>query len=636
MPIAAYGQSNAKFEAETVEISRLKAQQMAQQSLGASEVDASEADDEPETAPHGIPVQPRIDLPAPVVVVPPPGDFAETFSPPFDDSSQEQEHDVPTLVPPGTDGWTASNGAPLMDVAAEHPNLERTPLDESGRLDEDVIAKAHIPPELAGLGQAAGVSTNEPEPAGPERTVVVAVDSEEDQRPLLADTIEAGAWLKAQPEDQDEAEAIVQDAPTPGSQPPSLISRESTEGSENAAETGVVADQIGQAFDVMFDDSVQESAAQLPSTNTAAASVDKGLKTEWFVAINDEQVGPLTKVEVAEKWAVGEIHADTLCWRKGMSDWTMIRDVEDLVDLRRRPADAVAVPDLAKQQEFSGARTEAPTPTLIGPPPEPPRSELPSIGSSSSAWRPSAASALASLAAEELSAPAKPAAEPEVSAEPMAAVPGANRELAQILEGSPNEATAMQFGAAEKSKSQVLAIPPPSASMTSLHLRTPLIAESKKPSAWPLTVAITIIALLGAGLAAAYMAGRGSLPNKGKTVVAEAPVAEAVPAKPAEDKPSAESVRKPAPQVAAVAAVNAGAAGAGTQPRAIAPSDESSDVNKPKSVGSDEEGAVGKVAQSNVRPQKDEPWRFRDSDDPEEEGNRRFCETSQKAPQKPG
>ena len=40
----------------------------------------------------------------------------------------------------------------------------------------------------------------------------------------------------------------------------------------------------------------------------------------WYVAMKDNAQGPLTVDDLKERWARGEIGADTLCWREGMGE----------------------------------------------------------------------------------------------------------------------------------------------------------------------------------------------------------------------------------------------------------------------------------------------------------------------------
>lgn len=140
-------------------------------------------------------------------------------------------------------------------------------------------------------------------------------------------------------------------------------------------------------------------------------------KTDWFVAIDDKQTGPLTLDKIKEHWERGEIGPDSLCWRAGFSDWIPVSEVADLAaELAPRPAKPVmvapvtvgggmpggAVVSVPVESAFSAGgvmksvRSEVQVPLAAAAPEE------------TGSWRPSAASALASLVKEEMEALAKP------------------------------------------------------------------------------------------------------------------------------------------------------------------------------------------------------------------------------------
>ena len=205
----------------------------------------------------------------------------------------------------------------------------------------------------------------------------------------------------------------------------------------------VTADEIGQAFDSMFSDSGDEPTAAMPSaapsvgpplddpdraatrvftandiqrmatelggTAGAALSASDGNSTqaadesraegreaaavEWFVAVRDEQVGPLSVEDVKARWEQGEIGPDTLVWRAGLADWKGLSSVDELARL-------VAPPPT------HGAAVERSTVKGVAPPA--------SRADDAVDFKPSAASALASLASmahEEMAAADRKAAE---------------------------------------------------------------------------------------------------------------------------------------------------------------------------------------------------------------------------------
>ncbi len=175
------------------------------------------------------------------------------------------------------------------------------------------------------------------------------------------------------------------------------------------------------------------SGAHVNGKNGKAPADTEPEKHEWFVAIDEKQVGPLALEKVKAHWDSGEIGPDSLCWRAGFSDWLPLSEVAELASvLAPQPKKPVIV--------GSGSdAAAAPGPAVVTVPVESAfsaggvtrtvRSEVPVVASASGAtsgaapdaggWKPSAASALASLVKEEIEALAKPP-EPEVKAKPLA------------------------------------------------------------------------------------------------------------------------------------------------------------------------------------------------------------------------
>lgn len=150
--------------------------------------------------------------------------------------------------------------------------------------------------------------------------------------------------------------------------------------------------------------------------NGAAKEVPKN---DWFVAIDDKQTGPLTLDQIKQHWERGEIGPDSLTWRSGFTDWLPMSEVAELAaELAPRPAKPVivappqtvggapagAVVSMPVESAFSAGgvmksvRGEVQVPLSAAPPEE------------TGSWKPSAASALASLVKDEMDALAKPVA----------------------------------------------------------------------------------------------------------------------------------------------------------------------------------------------------------------------------------
>ncbi|MGQ0507406.1 MAG: adventurous gliding motility protein GltJ [Myxococcaceae bacterium] len=133
---------------------------------------------------------------------------------------------------------------------------------------------------------------------------------------------------------------------------------------------------------------------------------------DWFVAIDEKQTGPLTVEKLKDLWDRGEIGPDSLCWRAGFSDWMPLSEVAELAsELAPKPAKPVlagpapsaAVVTVPVESAFTAGGV---TKTV--------RSEMSMLASApveeTGGWKPSAASALASLVKEEIDAMAKPSA----------------------------------------------------------------------------------------------------------------------------------------------------------------------------------------------------------------------------------
>jgi predicted Zn finger-like uncharacterized protein len=295
------------------------------------------------------------------------------------------------------------------------------------------------------------------------------------------------------------------------------------------AEDDSIAEEIGSAFDAMFGGEAGEDEDPLAGLTSALsgeeankaetrvfdteamakveAEQDRALgrpageapePKEWYVAIDEEQVGPLSRDEVAAHVAAGRLEPGSLCWRAGMPDWTALRGVAPLADLVAAKAAPPAPPaadhededepvTAAEKPSHSTSEVVAAAPPRIEPEPEP----LAPPPEPEPAWRPSAASLLASLAAEELSSAPAPAA---VSSPPAAAAPvaplgaaapmgalAASDALEKLLEGEGEKSAAAQFGAAEKSESYVRPLPRRADTVSALPLRDPT-AERSKPN----------------------------------------------------------------------------------------------------------------------------------------------------------
>jgi predicted Zn finger-like uncharacterized protein len=135
---------------------------------------------------------------------------------------------------------------------------------------------------------------------------------------------------------------------------------------------------------------------------------------EWFVAIDEKQVGPLTLERVKDHWERGEVGADSLCWRAGFSDWIPLSEATELASvLAPRPSKPVLVVPAVVDTPAPTASAPVESAFSAGGLSRSRTSEMPLTPSSPvveepSGWKPSAASVLASLVKEENDALAKP------------------------------------------------------------------------------------------------------------------------------------------------------------------------------------------------------------------------------------
>ena len=162
------------------------------------------------------------------------------------------------------------------------------------------------------------------------------------------------------------------------------------------------------------------------TSNPSLAKVEEVPQQDWYVALNDKQTGPMPLDQLKQHWDTGEVGPDSLCWRAGFSDWIPVSEVKILASvLAPKPAKPIVVaaasavnvgmmaPSVVSvpvQSAFSAGglvttvQSEMQVPMAA--------SAMPSSNiaaqEDTGTWRPSAASALASLVKEETDFLAKP------------------------------------------------------------------------------------------------------------------------------------------------------------------------------------------------------------------------------------
>jgi predicted Zn finger-like uncharacterized protein len=160
----------------------------------------------------------------------------------------------------------------------------------------------------------------------------------------------------------------------------------------------------------------ESGSSDKPAPETKAEEIPT---TDWYVAINEKQTGPLTLEKVKEHWDRGEISPDSLCWRAGYDDWLPVSEVKMLNSvLAPKPPKPIVVAPAATITQGGPSIVSVPVQSAFsaGGMMQTVQSEMQvpmSAGGHSSpeetgGWKPSAANALASLVKDEMDALSRP------------------------------------------------------------------------------------------------------------------------------------------------------------------------------------------------------------------------------------
>ncbi|MBI5542803.1 MAG: zinc-ribbon domain-containing protein [Deltaproteobacteria bacterium] len=346
---------------------------------------------------------------------------------------------------------TASNPIPSGETA-----LPAGIDDELGRAFESVMTKQ-------GLGEARTITPVDAEmtPGGMDRQDQKDRQNQQDQdsMPLAAAGSNSGeltlSAVNSMPQDQ----AV---APLPAMNDDFDSDRQSTRVMNLSEMAGLIKTEaqkeVAPPAPMMEEKPKEKKNGSNGSSATAGSPA-----ADWFVAINDSQVGPLSLEGVRERWDKGELSADSLCWKPGMNDWRPLSGVSELAEkLAPRPAPA---PDkeVPAGAVATGAQALAPTPL-------PPQQDEPGEPE----WKPSAANALESLVKDELEALQRPVAKkPEYP-------PEEELEVAAKPRGLIDDLPEMQ----DKPESEpALSLPAPAAS------RHPILSDEEEETSGPAPVA---------------------------------------------------------------------------------------------------------------------------------------------------
>jgi predicted Zn finger-like uncharacterized protein len=275
------------------------------------------------------------------------------------------------------------------------------------REEEALSAAADDLDERTGVDVRPDVQASEPSPTA------VTAPVEPVQRTALDDEEHTAVGLL---EPRPAAPAVeAPAAPAPKSRPE--LGDDLEEGRQSTRVMGALeSEQLVSAS--AHDDDALLAPPPAPAPASAPASAPA---VDWYVGVDDQQVGPLRQEQLLERWNAGSIGPDTLCWRAGMDDWLPLSRVAELASvLAPRPPPAVVAPAVAAPAaratggfpslsagpsnggfEPLGAGT-GPVPAVVSPAPP----------VDTGGWRPSAASALASLVKEEMAVLSRPPAPP--------------------------------------------------------------------------------------------------------------------------------------------------------------------------------------------------------------------------------
>jgi len=200
-------------------------------------------------------------------------------------------------------------------------------------------------------------------------------------------------------------------------------------------DTRAAQDGDRESTKVLDAEMVKKLAEESNAPTAQQPKIEEVPQQDWYVALNDKQTGPMPLEQLKQHWDTGEGGPDSLCWRAGFSDWIPVSEVKLLASvLAPKPAKPIVVaaastvsagiiaPSVVSvpvQSAFSAGglvttvQSEMQVPIAAA--------GIPSanlgVQEDTGTWRPSAASALASLVKEEMEVLAKPPPKNEPAAE---------------------------------------------------------------------------------------------------------------------------------------------------------------------------------------------------------------------------
>ncbi|MEM1026111.1 MAG: AgmX/PglI C-terminal domain-containing protein [Myxococcota bacterium] len=312
---------------------------------------------------------------------PEPATQTESESPAVSAPSLESE---PSALGSGELPEFGTHELPDFSASAPDPDEEATVDDGQAAVDSESSSK----PEASSEPDPQPESFREGDPDAPSAELSSLQDS------LQAEFDDGPVALPPAPSSLGASEvedALASQSPAEPYQEP----RAST--ADLNTEVGIES-EIGSAFAAMFSaEGLASDHAPFPEPEALAGPAEVPdsapsipVDAEWYVAVRDEQLGPLTQAEIEQYWADKRLGAQSLCWKQGMGDWLPMVSVPEFQDLPGMDTAAGGDEDAS----YEGLPNLRPPSELI----PSPAARAPSEAD----WKPSAASALASLAAEEM------------------------------------------------------------------------------------------------------------------------------------------------------------------------------------------------------------------------------------------
>lgn len=74
-----------------------------------------------------------------------------------------------------------------------------------------------------------------------------------------------------------------------------------------------------------------QATAEVPTENTVTHNIPESELEDWYVMVNDEQVGPMSLEDLLQMARVGSLTLDDLVWKETFPDWLELERVPELM-----------------------------------------------------------------------------------------------------------------------------------------------------------------------------------------------------------------------------------------------------------------------------------------------------------------